>query len=264
MLIDAHAHLVYEGLIDRIEEVLSNAAALGVGRVVSIGTDPANGAATLELCDRFEEVYAALGIHPHEADKYSDASGLREMLGHPKVLAVGETGLDYHYGFADRGNQRRLFESQLALAAETGLPMVLHCREGFPDALPMIRSAGKDLRGVFHCFTGTAAEADQVIAMGWSISFTGILTFKKSEELRRIAERIPIENVLVETDSPYLSPEPVRSVRPNEPAHVRYVAEYLAAVRGMTYDAVVERIWQNAVRLFGPGLCGHEAGWSGR
>jgi TatD DNase family protein len=253
-LIDTHAHLTAKGLSEHIDDVVSRAKDSGVGAIICVGTDPQDCRAVKELARRYTCVFAAGGIHPHEANKHSDIAELRGAVGGEKWLAIGETGLDFHYDFADRQKQRNLFEQQLALAGELDLPVIVHCREAVGEALAMIRAADRELRGVFHCFTGTPEEARRVVDLGWYISFGGIVTFKKSDELRRIAADMPIDQILIETDSPYLSPEPVRHRRPNEPAHVRYVAEAMVEVRRVTREKLLAQLWSNAVRLFGSAI----------
>lgn len=255
-LIDTHAHLTFDAFGGEVGPVLARAEQAGVGRVICVGTDPDDGRRVRELADRYDSVFAAYGIHPHEADRYDDPGGLREFLTTDKAVAVGETGLDYHYDFADRVRQGVLFERHLALAGELALPVIVHCRDAFDDTLAAIRSAGGDLTGVFHCFTGSDDEARRVVDLGWYVSFGGILTFKTSDALRGVARQVPADRLLVETDAPYLSPEPVRAHRPNEPAYVRYVAERLAQVRRVDTEKLLEGLWANTVRLFSQSITG--------
>jgi len=249
-LIDTHAHLTSDELLGEIDQVLSRAEQNGISAIVSVGTDPEDCRRVRELSARYRPVFAAYGIHPHLADRYSDPGQLRATLGGDKMVAIGETGLDYHYEFADRTNQRRLFEQHLALADELDLPVIVHCRDAFDDALVIIRSAAS-LRGVFHCFTGNAETAERIIALGWYVSFTGIVTFNKSIEVARAAADVPLERILIETDAPYISPEPVRRQKPNEPANVKYIAEKLSEIRQIDLQKLLEQLWDNAVRLFG-------------
>lgn len=251
--IDSHCHLTFDDLADQVADVLERAAASGVTDCVSIGTDLADAACVLELSNRFSNVHAVAGIHPHEAEKTpSDwAAALFEIASRRDVYAVGEMGLDYHYDFADRSVQKRVFEAQLELAARVDKAIVIHCREAHDDAMAILKQASPKKPVVFHCFTGTLAEAEEIIDAGYWISLTGVVTFKKSDELREVARRIPADRLMVETDSPYLSPEPVRSKRPNEPAHVRYTAQRIAEVRGEAIEAFAARVRENTIRFYG-------------
>jgi TatD DNase family protein len=253
-LIDTHAHLVYPPLIDTLDLVLARARANGVSTIITIGTDPETSRATVALAEKNDGLYAVLGIHPHSANTFQNAEDLKSLLGHPKVLALGETGLDYHYQFADRANQQRLFQAHLELAHQVNLPVIVHCREAFDDCLAILKTAGKGLRGAVHCFSGDEAQARQILDLGWLISFSGTLTFKNAENLRRTAKFIGTDHLLVETDCPYLSPEPVRKNRTNEPANVLYVAQTLAGIFNLSLEQISQPLWDNAVKLFGKAL----------
>jgi TatD DNase family protein len=203
--------------------------------------------------DHTRLVHAAVGFHPHEAGKVTDESfaAMFELWSHPKVVAVGEMGLDYHYDFADRDTQREVFARQLAEAAKRRLPVVIHSREALDDTVRILIEQGFAGRPVvFHCFTGTAEEAQRIAEHGWRVSFTGVVTFKKSDELRRIARAYPLEKLMVETDAPYLSPEPVRNKRPNEPAFVAHTARFLAELRDEPYEAFAEQTARNTREFF--------------
>lgn len=254
-LIDSHAHVTYPGLVERIDEVVSNARRAGVARILTIGTDLADARRAIDLSKRFGEmISAACAIHPHHAGEV-DAAGLEELAAiwrSGDVVAFGEMGLDYHYDFADRAVQRKMFGRQLELAKEHDRAIIIHCREAFADAEPMLLDHGfAGRRVVFHCFTGTAEEAEAIAGHGWRISFTGVVTFKKSGWLQEIAQRYPAELLMVETDSPYLSPEPVRSRQPNEPAHVAYVAQFLARLRGVDQQQLADETAANTRAFFG-------------
>lgn len=254
-LIDSHAHLTYPGLIERIDEVVENARRAGVVRILTIGTQLADARRAIDLSKRFGDmISAACAIHPHHAGEVDDAA-LEELAAiwrSGEVVALGEMGLDYHYDFADRTVQRRVFGRQLEHAKEHDRAIIIHCREAFSDVEPMLLDHGfAGRRVVFHCFTGTAEEADAIASRGWRISFTGIVTFKKSAWLHDIARRYPSELLMVETDSPYLSPEPVRGRQPNEPAHVAYVAQFLARLRGVEEQQLVDETAANTRAFFG-------------
>lgn len=254
-LVDSHAHLTSPELRDRLDEVLAACDEAGVERVITVGVNLADARDAVSLCRQHpQRIHAAVGFHPHEADKVSD-DDLAEMdvlWKQSEVVALGEMGLDYHYDLADRQAQRRVFAGQLKLAAHHDRPLVIHCRSAFDDAVPMLADHGfKDRRVVFHCFTGTAEEAGRVAESGWRISFTGIVTFPRSSVLQEIARTYPGDALMVETDSPYLSPVPVRGRRPNEPAHVAHVARFLADLRGLPFEEIVERTSANTRSFFG-------------
>ena len=253
-LIDSHAHLTFPGLGDRVEEVLTSAAKTGVETIITVGTNLQDSRSAVGLAERHSpRVAAVAGVHPHEAEKVSEAD-LVEMLrlwDHPKVVGFGEMGLDYHYDFADRAVQRSVFARQLELASSRHQPLVIHCREALDDTIQLLADHGYDHNPVvFHCFTGTAEEASLVASHGWRISFTGIVTFRKSLGLQEIAKAYPTDKLMLETDSPYLSPEPVRNRRPNEPAHLAHTARFLAELRGVPYETLVDETGRNTRAFF--------------
>lgn len=251
--IDSHCHLTSDALANQVDDVLDRAAAADVTDCVSIATDIADAARVMALSDRYSQVHAVAGVHPHEAGKVSEDWGdaLDGIVSRPDVYAVGEMGLDYHYDFADRASQKRVFEAQLALASRVDKSIVIHCREAHDDTMAMLREAAPKRPVVFHCFTGTLAEAEQIIDAGYWISLTGVVTFKKSEELRDVARRIPAERLMIETDAPYLSPEPVRGKRPCEPAFVGHTARCIAAVRGIDVETFAIQVRANTIRFYG-------------
>ena len=252
-LIDSHCHLTFDGLSDQVEAVLARARQVGVMRVLTIGTDVADARAAIALARQHDGVFTAVGVHPHEAGKAADADleALDGMLADPAIVAAGEMGLDYHYDFSDRPSQQRIFAAQLEPARRHDLPVIIHCREAYPDTMRILESASMvDRPVVFHCFTGTAEEARDVLERGWWLSFTGIVTFKNAAELQAIARTYPADKLMVETDAPYLSPAPVRHVRPNEPAFVRHTAEFLAELRGEPFDEFAKRSVANTERFF--------------
>ncbi|MFQ5496191.1 MAG: TatD family hydrolase, partial [Phycisphaerae bacterium] len=214
-LIDSHAHLTFDGLIERVDDVLARCREAGVDRVITVGTDLADARKAVALAARFpEQVHPAVGFHPHEADKVTNADlhAMADLWRDPAVVAVGEIGLDYHYDLADRNVQRSVLVRQLEAAAEIDKPIIIHCREAFDDLIPCLLDHGYRSRPVVvHCFTGTVDQAARLTEYGWRISFTGIVTFKRSTTLQEIARSYPLDQLMVETDAPYLSPEPVRS-----------------------------------------------------
>jgi TatD DNase family protein len=254
-LIDSHAHLTFPELCDQVGDVLARCAESGVDRVITVGTTLEDSQASVRMAERYpDRVHAAVGIHPHEAEKVSDGdlTEIAGLLTRPGVVAVGEIGLDYYYDNADREVQRDVFARQLEIAASVDRPIVIHAREAVDDVIRLLRDHGfAGRRVVFHCFTGTAEEAARVRARGWWISFAGIVTFKKSEWLQKIAQAYPAEELMVETDAPYLTPEPFRGRMPNEPAHVAHVARFLAELRGVPYEDLVEQTEANTRRFFG-------------
>ncbi len=253
-LIDSHAHLTYPDFAGRIDEVLARCDAASVESVITIGTSLADAHKALAMARLYPgRIHAAAGFHPHEADGVTEDElrAMAELWREPDIVAFGEMGLDYHYDFADRARQRRVFEGQLSAASEFDRPIIIHCREAYDDCEPILLAAGfENRRIVFHCFTGSAAEAERIAARGWRISFTGIVTFPKSTELAAIARDYPADMLMVETDSPYLSPVPVRSKRPNEPAFVAHVAKFLADLRGTSYDELVASTRANTQAFF--------------
>jgi len=252
-LIDSHCHLTFDGLREQVGAVLERASAAGVRTCITVATDLADADRALALAAAHPTVHVAAGIHPHEASKVPSAwdAALSDIVGRPDVCGVGEIGLDYHYDFSDRADQHRVFRRQLELAAAIDKPVVIHSREAQGDTLAILADFPSLSRVVFHCFTGTVGEAVELIDRGFWISLTGVATFKKSDALREVARLVPSDRLMVETDSPYLSPVPVRSVRPNEPAHLVHTAEVLAAQRGVTMAEFAAMTSANARRFFG-------------
>lgn len=256
MLIDTHCHLTYEGLRENVPLVLQEAAAAGVTRFITIGTDVEDHGRVLAVLRTYRPVFAALGIHPHNAAKTEEGYEAfleNRIRNEPKVVAVGEMGLDYHYNFAPKLLQKGVFVNQLEMARRLGKPAVLHVREAHADALRVMEDF-PDVRFVVHCFTGTPDEAEAWVKLGAYLGFTGIVTYKNAAEVAEACKRVPLDRLLLETDAPYLSPEPVRTTRPNVPAHVKHVATYVAALRGLSVEDLAKQTTENAVRLFGDGL----------
>ncbi|MFQ5429885.1 MAG: TatD family hydrolase [Phycisphaerae bacterium] len=251
-LIDSHCHLTFDGLREQVDAVLDRARAAGIEACVTVATDLADAERALALSAEHEDVHVSAGIHPHAAGKVAAGweTALLRIVQREDLFAVGEIGLDYHYDFAPPADQARVFRRQLELAMQVDKPVVIHCREAQQDALSIL-SDFPGLRGVvFHCFTGTIAEADELLNRGYWLSLTGVVTFRKSAELREVAKRLPADRLMVETDAPYLSPEPVRGVRPNEPAHVTHTAACIAHVRGLSAPALAALTVENTRRFF--------------
>ncbi len=253
-LIDTHAHLTFPELAGQVDGLLARCAAVGVDHVITVGTDLTDARRAVAVADRYpDQVSAAVAFHPHEAHRVTqtDLSAMATLLDHPRVRAFGEMGLDYHYDFADRQVQRDVFAGQLALAADRDLPLVIHCREAIDDAIALLRDHGFAGRPVvFHCFTGTEDEANRLAACGWRISFTGIVTFKKSHTLQAIARTYPLDWLMVETDAPYLAPVPMRGQSPNEPSFVAHTVRFLASLRGDSFEDLASHVGANARRFF--------------
>lgn len=249
MLIDSHAHLTDPKLPGSVAEVLDRARAAGVERVLCVGQEPADWQAVLQLAEAHHGVYAILGLHPNRAgieDGWLER--LADLLGHPKVVALGEIGLDFYHHYVPAEAQRAAFERQLELARRLDLPVVLHTRDSGTAVRATLRRHGLQ-KGVFHSFSGTWEEAKEVLDLGFALSFSGPLTFTNAPELREIAARLPHERVLIETDAPYLSPHPWRD-RPNEPARVRRVAEMLAQTWDVGFEEAARVTSENAESLF--------------
>jgi TatD DNase family protein len=245
-VIDTHAHL--DSSAEPADVLVERARAAGVTRIVTVGTKPESWGATLEIVDRHEGVFAALGLHPHEASSGDGAlEVLRDALAHPRAVAIGETGLDYYRDHAPRDAQQRVFEAQLALAAELDKPVVIHNRAADEDTLVHLRAFAGGV--VLHCFSSPSMLADAV-ERGWYVSFAGNVTYKNAYDLRAAARAVPGEQLLAETDSPYLSPQPHRG-QPNEPANVVHTVAALAQARGEDADELAAQIEANANACFG-------------
>ncbi len=248
--IDTHCHLEMDEFnLDR-NEVIERAKNAGIEAVITIGSDLKGNKGALELSEKYDSVYAAVGFHPHDAKDFTEEiyRKLKEWTAKEKVVAIGEIGLDYHYDNSPREVQREVFKLQLSLAKETGLPVVIHSREAKKDTLEIVKESGID-KGVFHCFSGDMDMAEKVMAMGFHISIAGPVTFKNAKKLVEIAKSIPDDYLLIETDAPYLAPEPFRGKR-NEPSYLVYTARKIAELRGISMDDLARITTLNAKRLF--------------
>jgi TatD DNase family protein len=254
MLIDSHCHLDFPDFAGELDAIVARAQAAGIGRIVTISTRVKRHAEILAIAERFAEVYCSVGTHPHNAHEELDvtAEELIQRTNHPKVVAIGEAGLDYHYDFSPRDAQERGFRTHIAAARATGLPLVIHSRDADEDMARILEEeSGKGpFPAVLHCYTGGPELAARAIALGLSISFTGILTFKKSDDLRAIAKGLPADRILVETDAPYLAPGRFRGKR-NEPSYVVETAKVLAQVRGASFEEIARQTTDTFFRLFG-------------
>jgi TatD DNase family protein len=253
-LFDTHAHLADEHLGADMGGVIERAHAAGVTRILAIGTTAADSRQCLDLARRHEGIWSSAGIHPTHAGEAQpgDWDEIIRLASEEKVVALGETGLDLYWKDVPLAVQQDYFDRHIRLSQQSGVALVIHLRETAAEILAMLREARQrgPLRGVMHSFTGTAAEAADFLALGLYVSFAGMVTFKKSDDLRAAAKTIPADRILVETDSPYLSPEPFRGQRPNEPARVVHTAECLAQLRGVSLTDFAEQTTANALALF--------------
>ncbi|GGD92498.1 TatD-related deoxyribonuclease [Tsuneonella deserti] len=252
-LIDSHCHLQYKGLVDDQAAVLERARHAGVSGMLNISTRQSEWDAVIATAEREPDVWASVGIHPHEADAHADLG--REALiaasSHPRVIGIGETGLDYYYDKSDRAVQRALFRMHIGVARETGLPIIIHTRDAEEDTLSILEDEmGKGaFLALIHCFTASSAFARKVLDLGLTISLSGIVTFKNAADLQEIAAGLPAHRLLVETDSPFLAPVPHRG-RACEPAFVRDTAAFVARLRGATIEELAETTTSNFFNLF--------------
>ena len=251
-LIDAHCHLTYEPFAD-IEAVSKRSIEAGVKGWITIGTDLDDSRKAVALAERFENMFATVSIHPHHA-KSADAGvieQLKELANNKKVVAIGETGFDFHYTFSSRQEQRDSFIRHLELSAETNLPVVIHSREAFDETLKVLDEFGRGLKGVvFHCFSGSIEEAKIVLERGWFLSLTGVVTFKNADKTREVAKYVPLDRLMIETDSPYLSPEPMRKQKVNEPALLVHTAKFIAALKMIELDDFAKKITATTREFF--------------
>jgi TatD DNase family protein len=248
-LTDAHAHLADERILPQVDDVVRRAAEAGVTAIVCIGTDADDSRTALGLAQRFAGVYATAGVHPHAAGRATDEAfaAIRELIAQPKVVALGETGLDYHYDFAPRERQRDAFARHLELSAESGLPVVVHAREADGDIRAILREHPR-ATGVLHSFSSGRELLEEALGMGWYASFSGMITFKKYEGAD-LVRMVPGDRILVETDTPYLAPVPHRG-KTNEPAFVRFTAARAAEMRGVDADEFALLTSRNARRFY--------------
>ncbi|MBN9557557.1 MAG: TatD family hydrolase [Alphaproteobacteria bacterium] len=253
MLVDSHCHLDFPEFAPELDAVVDRARAAGVGLCVSIGTTLDGFPRVQAVAERFDSVWCSVGIHPHEAEKepLEDAQALIALAQGPKVVGIGETGLDYFYEHSPRAAQQKNFRLHIAAARELGLPLIVHTRDAEDDTIEILRDEMEQgaFTGLIHCFTGTKKLADAALELGFCISVSGIATFKKSEELRAVIREVPLERLLVETDAPFLAPVPHRGKR-NEPAFVAHTADVLAGLKGVAREDLAAQTTQNFFSLF--------------
>lgn len=250
MLIDTHCHLYDDKFSGDLEDVIRKSNEAGVMRMIIPASDLKTSLAAADIARRFEGVYAACGVHPHDAADASDGDygEIERLLGNDRVVACGEIGLDYHYDFSPRGIQKEALARQADLAKRLGMPVILHSREAFRDLADILKSEGCSF-GVVHCFSDTVLEARILLDMGFYIGFTGSVTFKNADDIREAASYVPLDRILFETDSPYLAPVPYRGKR-NDPSLIPVIAERLADIKGISKGALADAVWHNARKLF--------------
>ncbi len=252
-LIDSHCHLDFPDFADELDAVVERAHAAGVERMITIGTRIEKAARLVEIAERYDGVFFTVGTHPHEAagEAASDFAAMRRFAEHPKCVGIGEAGLDYHYNYAPPDVAQRVFRGQIALARELGLPIVIHTREAEDDTAAILKDemGQGPFSALLHCFTSSRALAETGLRLGFSISFSGVVTFKNSAELRAIARDTPLDRLLVETDAPYLAPVPHRGKR-NEPAFVVATARAVAEAKGIAPEALAAATRANTLRIF--------------
>ena len=249
-MIDTHCHIYYDVYSDDIDKIIENALSSGIEKMICVGVDLQSSEKCIELSEKYNCVYASVGYHPHDSKKAPPnyLVELELLSKHNKVVAIGEMGLDFHYNHSERDIQIQVFREQLDLSKSVSLPAIVHCREAEKDILKVIESFNKNLRGVIHCFSGDLEFAKKIISNHFLISFTGMITFL-DKPFSDVIKNIDIENIMLETDSPYLTPKPYRGKR-NEPSYVKYIAEKISELKNMPVNEVDEKTTRNATRLF--------------
>tara|TARA_X000000368_G_scaffold419043_1_gene421754 strand:- start:4780 stop:5556 length:777 start_codon:yes stop_codon:yes gene_type:complete len=253
MIIDSHCHLSYKDNTENIDNVIQNANDVDVKKFLNIATNLNEFKKIINVSSKYENVYYTLGIHPHESNQTSEAviDEIRKYVKDPKMLAIGETGLDFYYNHAEKSTQIRSLEMHIELSQETNLPIIIHMRDAEKEIIEVFNRKIKQklFNGVIHCFTGSQKFADEMLDLNFYISASGIITFKKSDMLRKVFKTIPDDRVLVETDSPYLSPEPLRG-KVNQPAHIVHTLKLLARIRNDSYESLCLKTTNNFSNLF--------------
>jgi TatD DNase family protein len=252
-LVDTHCHLTFESLASTVEQVLERSIAAGVTRWITVGTGIEDSIKAVELANRYDNLYAAIGIHPHDA-KDADKDSLvqlQELAQSNKVVAIGETGLDFHYNFSKQQTQQNVFIEHLKLAYHLNLPVIIHSRNAFEKTIEILDQFGSEHRKmVFHCFSGNAEQAKKIVDKGFFISYTGVVTFKNAKTIRESVKVTPIERMMLETDCPYMSPEPMRKQKINEPALMVHTAKLLADVKTEKLENLAQITTNTAIEFF--------------
>lgn len=252
-LIDTHAHFTFDDLANDVDGVLSRSVEAGVSSWITVATEPGELEKALAVAHGHDNMYAALGYHPHYGENVTEADLvlLKKLCADDKVVALGETGLDFFYDHSPRGIQKEIFRKQLRIAEELNLPVVIHTRNAFDETMEILEEfTGKLKNVVIHCYSGTGEQTKLVLDRGYYVSFTGIVTFKKAEEARDSAKLVPLDRMMVETDCPFISPTPVRNQRPNEPALMIHTARKLAEIKGMELEDFAEKVTQTSKKFF--------------
>jgi len=250
-LIDTHAHLNMDQFNQDLPEVIEKSAASHVKYIIDIATDLESSREVIRNCENYDMVFGAAGIHPHDSGKHNikDLIELEDLLNHPKIVALGETGLDYYYDYSPRPVQKKFFTEQLTLAAERDIPVIIHIREAMKDGLDIIQSLDTIPRGVFHCYSGTEEDLYEILDLGFYISFTGVVTFKNFKK-QAVVTAVPMDRLFLETDSPFMTPAPHRGRR-NDPSYVHYILEAIADIRNINEQDLAQATTKNAEELFG-------------
>lgn len=254
-LIDSHAHLNFPELKGDLDNLFKRSSEAGVEKVICVGTTVEDSREALELAKKYPFIYASSGVHPHEASSITDETyrEIKKLAAHKKVIAIGEVGLDYHYEHSPKETQKETFASFINLAREVNLPLSVHTREAEEDTINILKqNNASDVGGVIHCFSGSLEMANKCMDMGFYISIPGIVTFKNAKNIHQVVKEIPMERMLIETDSPYLAPVPFRG-KTNEPAYVKYVAEKIAELKGLSFEDISRMTYLNSLSLFGLG-----------
>lgn len=252
-LIDTHCHLTFGQLADGVDQVIARSIDAGVTAWITVGTDPNQNQKVIELARKYDNMYAAVGVHPHDAKDVNDQAirQLHALAQNKKVVAIGETGLDFHYDHSPRDRQAVVFTAHLQLAQELNLPVIIHSREAFDETMEILQRSGPDLeKVVFHCFSGSPEQAKILLDAGFYISFTGVVTFKNAESIRQAAEIVPLDRLMLETDCPYMSPEPMRKQKINEPALMVHTAKFLAELKGTDFEDFTSAVTSTSKSFF--------------
>ena len=252
MLFDSHAHLDNKQFDKDRDDVIASFKENGVHRIVNVGADIESCYTSLELAQKYDFIFNACGIHPHDANTYTDdiEKQLREIAKDPNTVAIGEIGLDYHYDNSPRDIQKVVYAKQIRLAGELGFPIIIHDRDAHKDSIDILKAEKtKDLKGVFHCYSGSAEMVKTIIELGLYVSFTGVITFKNARKTVEAVKAVPLDRILAETDCPYMSPEPMRGKR-NIPDYVKFTVMKMAEIHEISFEDLCEIIWENTHRLF--------------
>jgi TatD DNase family protein len=257
MLIDSHCHLNFPEFASDLDDVIAHAKENGIGLMLTVNTKLEQAKDLQAIADQYPEIYCSVGVHPHDAANYMKGyegdtlfNQIKVLANHPKVIGIGETGLDYYYNNSPIEDQISSFKDHILASMELNLPLIIHTRDADDDTIACLKDVGQGkAKGVFHCFSGSAELAQKALELGFYISFSGILTFKKADALRQIAQEAPLDRILVETDAPFLAPVPQRGKR-NEPAFTRYTAELMANLKGLSYSAIETTTTNNFFSLF--------------